>query len=342
MSRKKFVKEFLNNFNASPKIIDVGARTGLEDNLLFLSQNIDTKILGFEPEPLEFERLSMNLHSNLTLLNTALYSSKKEITLYVTKDPGLSSIYKPKLDFLKEIETKKALGNYTVVKEIKVEANTLDDEVNSTEFKNADFIKIDTEGSEVDILKGSEKLLSQSLIGVESEMSYIQLREEQPTFQDLIKLLHDHDFQIFDTRNKFQKRESGQSYGKRKGQLIYCDALFFKSLKGIDNITKELSQKDKKTKICNSIAIITSYGYFDYAYEIFNYFKDIFNEDECKAMKKSFKNSEITIMKLPYFPGRGFIGLIFYKIGMIFSSGHYQNRSANRFGDNNLGNIDWW
>lgn len=339
---KKFLQKFSKKFKTTIKIIDVGARTGLESNLLVLSENSMTKILGFEPEPDEFHKLSKNTPSNVTILNTALYSSQKEINLYVTNNPGLSSIYKPNFDLLSQLELKNNLDQYRVVKKIKFLASTLDNEAYSNNFEDADFIKIDTEGSEVDILKGAENLLKSSILGLESEISYTQQREGQFTFKDLTGLLDEFDFHIFDVRNKHQKRESGQRFGKRKGQLVYCDALFFKSIKGINELILNKSKNEKKYKICRSILIVSSYGYFDYAYEIFSSFKELFNEEELKFIEKVFKKSESIISKLPHFPGRGFVGLLFYKIGIFMGAGKWDNRSSNRFGENFLGNIDWW
>jgi len=46
-----------------------------------------------------------------------------DITLYVTKDPGLTSVYKPKFGYLKSIETEIAYKDYTIDKEIKFDAS---------------------------------------------------------------------------------------------------------------------------------------------------------------------------------------------------------------------------
>lgn len=342
MFRKKILRYISSKINATPRIIDVGARTGLEDNLLFLSNNTNSKIWGFEPEPIEFERLKKILPKNFSLLNTALYSKKQSVTLYVTKSPGLSSLYKPNFDFLREVERSEDINNYEIVNEVSIEANTLDDELKQSEFKNADFIKLDTEGSEVDILKGASELLRNSIIGAEVEISYVRQREGQYTFKDLDSLLNEQNFYLFDTRNKFQKRPDGQKFGKRKGQLIYCDALYFKSIDGIKALTKNMPDNDRKNKIVNAILIIGAYGYFDYAYEIYKNFKDIFDEKERLIIEKSFKKSELLITKIPKLPLRGFIGLILFKLGTIVGASRWDNRCANRFGDNRLGNVDWW
>ena len=343
MTRKLFLNKFAKIQKSPIQIVDVGARSGLEDNLLFVAENTKTKILAFEPEPIEYSRLLSSKPPNLTLLNTALFSQSGNITLYVTKDPGLTSVYKPKFDYLKSIETEIAFKDYTINKEIKFDASTLDYEAKNNQFEQADFIKLDTEGSEVDILLGAEELLRSSVIGVESEISYVQLREDQLTFSNMLDYLAKMDFHIFDVRNRHQKRPIGQTFGKRKGQLIYCDALFFKTIEGLEKILAKLSnQEQKRDKIYNTLVLISSYGYYDYAFEIFTKFEDLFCEADQDIIHKTFKLSESSLSKFPHFFGRGFVASVFHRLGMILGAGNSANRSAMRFGDQTLGNIDWW
>jgi FkbM family methyltransferase len=298
--------------------------------------------MAFEPEPREFERLKNKKPKNVTLSDKALSSHAGTIKLYVTKSEGLSSIYKPNFKILRSIETDQSYSCYAIDKEVEVEAATLDDEVKDG-FATADFVKLDTEGSEVDILYGAQGLLDNSIVGVESEISYVQLREQQRTFSDMLHYLHDKNFEIFDVRNRHQKRPIGQKFGKRKGQLIYCDALFFKNIPGLEDIVGQLKCKQaKRDKILNSMILVGGYGYFDYAYEIFEHFKYLFSGPDQKVILESFNQTIIPISKFPHFPGRGFIANIFYQLGVIIGSSEAANRSAFRFGDRTLGNIDWW
>lgn len=343
MNRKHFLNKIAKIQKLPIYIVDVGARSGLEDNLLFVAESSETKILAFEPEPIEYNKLLSSKPPNLTLLNTALFSQSGNVTLYVTKDPGLTSVYRPKFDYLKSIETDTAYKDYTIDKEIKFNASTLDYEAKNNQFENADFIKLDTEGSEVDILFGAEELLRNSVIGVESEISYVQLREDQLTFSNMLDYLSKMDFHIFDVLNRHQKRPVGQTFGKRKGQLIYCDALFFKTIEGLEKILAKLnSLEQKRDKICNTLILVSSYGYYDYAFEIFTKFEDLFSEADQDMIRKIFKLSESTLSKFPHFIGRGFISSVLYQIGMMIGASSSANRRAIRFGDKVLGNIDWW
>jgi hypothetical protein len=56
-------------------------------------------------------------------LRMTVFFLNLDITLYVTKDPGLTSVYKPKFGYLKSIETEIAYKDYTIDKEIKFDAS---------------------------------------------------------------------------------------------------------------------------------------------------------------------------------------------------------------------------
>ena len=335
---KLFYKSFKSIYN-SLYIIDVGARSGLEDVLRNLEKNLDINIIGFEPEKKAFDKLMINVPERTVYFNVGLFSKKCKKTLYVTRDPGNTSLYKPDYNFLNSYFTKEDLSKLEIVSEHIVDVDTLDNVLESSEL-NPDFIKLDTEGSEVDILYGCNKFLQNNLLGVESEISYHRLKLSQLTFKDLDNFLDKLDFQLFDLKQRHIKRPIGQEFGMRKGQLMYCDALYFKSIKGLENIVKDKPITYKKHKIINMIILTCSYGYFDYGYEVFYTFKKLFNKKEIESIEKGFKNSKIKYLRFPHFLGRGFIGKIFYKIGVFLGSGYWNNRSAFRYGDDSIGNID--
>ena len=56
-------------------------------------------------------------------------------------------------------------------------------------------VKIDTEGSELEILKGATKSL-QHILGLEVECEFFKLREKQPLFSEIQKFLENYDFEF--------------------------------------------------------------------------------------------------------------------------------------------------
>ena len=276
----------------------------------------------------------------MTILNTALSKDSGKIPLYVTSDPGLTSIYKPNFKLLKEISTEKNFKKFTIENQILVSADKLDNQLDIKKIDHADFIKIDTEGSEVDILMGAQEILKNSVFGIESEIAFVQMRENQLTFSDLHKYLSEAGFHLFDLKNRYLKRPKGQLFGMLKGQLIYCDALFFKTIDALQTTLKQFSKEKQKLMIINAITISGVYGYFDYAHEIFRSFEDLFDSMEKTQILKAFEYSKVKLLRIPHFPGRGTLSLIFYTLALILAS-RIEHRNATRFGNNSIGNIDW-
>ncbi|MDQ3191040.1 MAG: FkbM family methyltransferase [Bacteroidota bacterium] len=129
--------------------IDVGCHKGeILDSILELSPK--GKHFGFEPIPLFFNQLEIKYSNKASIYSCALSDKSGTSTFQFVKNaPAYSGINKRKYDVqLPDIE------------EIQVELKTLD-EIISHETK-IDFIKIDVEGAEFNVLKGAKELLKKS------------------------------------------------------------------------------------------------------------------------------------------------------------------------------------
>ena len=88
-----------------------------------------------------------------------------------------------------------------------------------------DFIKIDVQGGELSVLKGAARTLS-STLGVEAEVEFIPMYDEQPLFGEICEFLTKYDFEFIDftTIGRWERQSFNGS-----GQAVYGDALFLKS-----------------------------------------------------------------------------------------------------------------
>lgn len=73
----------------------------------------------------------------------------------------------------------------------------LDDLLEGTIFNNPDLIKLDTQGSELEVLKGGEKTLNYDN-AVLMEVSLLDIYKEAPLVSDVIKYMSDRDFVLYD------------------------------------------------------------------------------------------------------------------------------------------------
>jgi FkbM family methyltransferase len=134
--------------------LDVGAQGGFLNNSLFDKKyNIFFDAILVEPIQSEAEKL---LKKNYKVISKGLWSSNCKKKLYVLGDrPGSSSMYKPDKDSYDLYNYKKNnFSLFNISKEINVECTTIKDSLSELSVDNLDFLKVDTQGAELEILKG--------------------------------------------------------------------------------------------------------------------------------------------------------------------------------------------
>lgn len=154
--------------------LHVGAHTG-QEYALYKECGID-KMCFFEPFPRTFERLSKNVpqSDNVRLFNCALGNETCKKKLYVSKDAtcadnegGSSSILKPAIH----------LQQYPHIRfdeEVDVDLKKLDDVIDNKQDYN--FLNIDVQGFELEVLKGAEKTLD-NIDGIVAEINRAEVYE---------------------------------------------------------------------------------------------------------------------------------------------------------------------
>lgn len=135
-------------------VFDVGANVGDWSKCVF-STAPHARVYAFEPIPEAFSILEKNLKNHpATVFNTAVSDKKGNKTIaYYNKSlqwAELSSFYR-RQNVEKQCNLKPLLLTVATI--------DLDSFCNEKNIDTIDFLKIDTEGSELDILKGAEYLL---------------------------------------------------------------------------------------------------------------------------------------------------------------------------------------
>ena len=240
---------------------DVGARWGIDKPWKSFRNLID--LISFEPDKVEYESLMKNKDVNDMIYPYALYKEPKNISLNLTKSRGCSSLYKPNYDFLKNFPD---LQRFAIEDVVDVTATSLDALYRDQVFSNMDFIKIDVQGAELDILKGGETFLSEHILGIEIEVEFQQLYFGQPLFADIDNFIRNSlKLQIQDIRKAYWKYPVGINVGGAKGQLIFGDVLYFRSPYEVLPWCSRFPKNEASDKILMACLMGIVYGYLDYS-----------------------------------------------------------------------------
>ena len=130
--------------------VDVGANVGVYTVVLARAISQEGSVLSFEPEPSNVERLRANVErnglTNVEIHPVALADRAGQAVLHLATD----GMYHSTGDVYEE----RATG-----RDLPVSTLTLDDVWERAGAPTVSFVKVDTEGTELDVLRGAEGLL---------------------------------------------------------------------------------------------------------------------------------------------------------------------------------------
>ena len=226
--------------------LDIGAAGEVSRRWNSVSQHVN--YFGFEPDDRSYSELckEKNNYKSYNLKKKFVWDSNKKLSFYLCKKPELSSALIPNLEILNIFPES---PRFDVESEVKIDADSLD----NCHKDEVDFIKIDVQGGELNILKGAENLLKNTL-GIELEIEFVQIYKNQPLFGEIQEWLTLKDFEFIDFLSLYR-------WGRRNldgnGQCVFTDALFLKIPEKIQ--FESLS----KIKISAYLSILLIYKRFD-------------------------------------------------------------------------------
>lgn len=218
-------------------LVDIGAAGGLQDRWKAFSSFVD--LVAVEPDPRakeSIEWLESTTLKSLHRVNSPLASTSREVDFYLCKHPRQSSVFKPNS---KHFEKYNDGHKWNIEKVEQMLAITLDAALDSK--IQPDFLKLDTQGSELDILHGATTTLK-TCLGIEVEVEFREMYQSQPLFGDVSKFMLNNEFDFIDFV-AFGKWERSRSDGLRTflGELIHADALFLRSPESAVDLAKRLN-----------------------------------------------------------------------------------------------------
>ncbi|HMK21456.1 MAG TPA: FkbM family methyltransferase [Terriglobales bacterium] len=214
--------------------------------------------IGFEADPKECERLQRNARPGFRFENAIVAGRTSRRILYVTREPSCSSLLRPNAEvFSLLLDGKHATE---ILREETVQTQTLGELLPKLGVEHVDFLDLDTQGTELEILQGAERFLSTSVVAIRTEAEFTELYEGQPLFAEVDRYLRDFGFVLFDLSRSRCRRRNLQGDQLTRGQLLWGDAVYLRDYGWFES----RSSTDGALRLCMVAAHL---GFHDYALE---------------------------------------------------------------------------
>jgi FkbM family methyltransferase len=173
-------------------VIDVGAHIGKYTILASKMVGSTGKVIAIEAHPANYDILNKNIVlnklSNVTTLNYAVHSKEAMVKLYEPGQEEGFTIYNTIMSDRERVNNQKY---------IEVKANTLDSLMLANGISQVNWIKVDVEGAELEVLKGSTSVLSSSK-DISILLEVHNVGDKKKTFYEpIMTLLRSNKFRIF-------------------------------------------------------------------------------------------------------------------------------------------------
>jgi FkbM family methyltransferase len=196
---------------------------------------------------------------------------------------GCSSSYEFNDEYVRAFA--RACGPPCLERTVVLEAVGLDDVMIREGLGPPDILKLDTQGSELEILRtAGQALQGTSLVEVETE--FFPMYRGQPLFADVGTLLRSSGFELLYLDRHFEQRRVIFK-GLSRGQLIDADALYGKSPSQLRHWLPE--------RIAKYIILLCHYGHLDMACQILKEHSEVL--ELCPSIARCFPRAPSTVRR---------------------------------------------
>jgi FkbM family methyltransferase len=264
-------------------LVDVGSAGGLHPRWRPFQQILSAVLF----DPREAKASGGFGRGQTRVYPVALSDQAGEAALHITALPNMSSFLRPDPDVFGRYRKKGRDAEVTSTETVPVDR--LDSLVLADGFK-PNVLKVDTQGSELLVLRGAEESLKSVLLA-EIEVSFFQRYAGQPVFADIQAWMADRGFELIELYRlkRYRAQNSLGIYqpllggGQRSGRVTYGDAIFLKK----DEATLDAASRDGGTSLLRAIIALLAYGKADHAAALLDKGRDTLPPDRVEAIGKA-------------------------------------------------------
>lgn len=321
--------EILGRYLSRQKVtlVDVGALGGIKSPWLDMRSLLC--VIGFDPQDGAIQ--TVRKESGDVLGSVAIGAESGIATLHITQKLDNSSLLFPNHEFTNRLAVKE---RFVINHEESVNVMPLDEWLKKEGVSSVDFLKIDTQGTEGDVLRGANYSLT-SVLGLDVEVNFAERYQGQAYFSDVDEKLRDAGFVLFDLQRRYLKYQAGVRLGGPKGQLTHGTALYLRSIDSFGALLAGSDGESARRHLAAFLMIVTLYGYYDYALEILREYGHVFPEDVCLKISNIFRAQLSLSQRIPRFSIRFSIAKLLSQMACVIKP----RSRLGTYGDDELGNI---
>ena len=256
----------------------VGGRAGTRTfpSLKYFEKDIISVL--YEADESAISGIKKNTHhlpSKTIILPDCLSGHAGKRDFYIYSNRYFSSLYPLKAEQTRTYSFDRQFGWDTdpkalsLAETLTLDTVTLDEVIKREKSKNIpspDFLSLDTQGSELEILKGGKIAIQNTVVAIATEVSFTQIYERQPLFGEIAEYLNEIGFdlaslEIFNTESNSHRAPVGL---RGKGFTQSGEALFLRKLSFYDTIEEKITSQLKQAFIA------FCFDFYDQTFDILN------------------------------------------------------------------------
>jgi FkbM family methyltransferase len=205
--------------------VDCGARAAKAPSWL-LPLKASLRYVGIDADAAECERLNRTARPGHRYICAVLDRIAQQRMLYITKNPACSSLLPPDPLAMRAFTT---IPDFLELdRQLGVQTTTLETCLQEGGITSVDFLELDTQGNELDVLAGCGRFLRESVLGVQVEVEFEPMYHSQPLFADVDIFMRASGFRLFDLARYHARRDGVSAEVPTRGQLLWGHALYLR------------------------------------------------------------------------------------------------------------------
>jgi FkbM family methyltransferase len=235
-------------------LVDIGGRRAPVRDLRMLSPF--SHYVTCEPDQEEADRLAEGSSTwrKLTVVGEAIAANAGEAVLYITRKPGMSSLLEPDPAVAQQFCI---AGTFNVERTVTVPTLPLDTAAIKYGFADACFLKLDTQGTELEILRSGLTLLP-SVECVKIETCFYPFYRGQSLFADVDPFLRERGFVLLSLQRTNLRHADYRPSVYSRRITVWAHCLYFRR----DNRTLD------EATFAHRLGLALAFQYFDLAFAL--------------------------------------------------------------------------